>query len=413
MRAADDQGESIFFNAERTGVVSSLHWHVRTGDGYSLGNGGTYTIQIRPADPVTKRPIQGSAPICQLTGYQPGNAGGSHEYPEITFATTGQIVVGQPYCIVVRNTHANPGGNFVSQNNNVQAGFDSTSQPANYVLPGGGPMSGIVVASGGIEPDQLGASPAIVKGWTPIRINGTNWTPYPIMTEDGIIRHQRIGPAFAELVYQDGTVTNWGSWGSETDYRATINGNNQFRERFRVTRASRTVSGVFIRSARAGDGGGNVLVRLETGPEVDTHAAGNGTLIEEVSVAASLFLNVAGFERTNEVLANPPSDPLELVHWVWVPFAQNRTLTLGQTYNLRLVPSGCNLRMWCSGRADGTPGFGPAGSSSIWSAWAANREVSWNAFEDSRGCQVSTNGGSSWAYGPGGAKLSPILFRCV
>jgi CARDB len=59
---------SFFFWAQRTGTISRFRYQRRTGTGYSEGDGGTYTVSIYPADPVTKRCVPGSSAISQLTG---------------------------------------------------------------------------------------------------------------------------------------------------------------------------------------------------------------------------------------------------------------------------------------------------------------------------------------------------------
>ena len=49
-----------------------------------------------------------------------------------------------------------------------------------------------------------------------------------------------------------------------------------------------------------------------------------------------------------------PNVPYHKVHWVWVPFSQNRTLTLGSIYSLRLAATGgFDGKIWCAQRAEG------------------------------------------------------------
>ena len=58
-RSATDEAISQFFFAERSGSIDQISWQVRrsTDEGYSGGDGGTYTIEIRTANANTKRAI--------------------------------------------------------------------------------------------------------------------------------------------------------------------------------------------------------------------------------------------------------------------------------------------------------------------------------------------------------------------
>ena len=109
LRASALPGDSFFFRADRTGVVDRIlmHWRRYTG-GYAAGSGGTYTIQIRAADPTTRLPIVTGSPICEVTGINPGTTSTNGWSNRVhTFTTTGKLVMKQPYCIVWLNTHPN------------------------------------------------------------------------------------------------------------------------------------------------------------------------------------------------------------------------------------------------------------------------------------------------------------------
>jgi hypothetical protein len=74
LRTSTLPGDSFFFRADRTGVVDQIRMHWRNYlSGYAAGDGGTYTIQIRAADPNTRLPIVTGSPICQVTGINPGS----------------------------------------------------------------------------------------------------------------------------------------------------------------------------------------------------------------------------------------------------------------------------------------------------------------------------------------------------
>jgi CARDB len=381
-------GQSVFFYAERTGVITGVFHHFRTGtNGYAAGDGGKYTIEIVPADPNTKLRLPGAQPICQITNYQGPAAGGSHSNREITFTTQGKVVAGQAYVYTLRNTHANPRSNYSSSNVGLHSGFTDT----NFFEP-----------TGGIDPANLGSVPAKVNGLVPIVIDGKRWYPYPHKARDGVFQVSRCGPQYTIFRYADGVSTGWGCWGGGKEYKKAISGQNQLRVRFRVTRATRVVSGVLMRLVRLNNCGGTLVVRLESGGGDNA----NGLPVETVNVPANVIYD-AGPSENNAQWAR---DPFDMPHYIWVPFTQNRTLTLGQFYNIRLsAANGGDFSMWLSARSD-AQGNGPAGAKLTWDAWEAQRTVEWSAWEDARvPSQESTNGGSSWRSAP----AAPIVFKCV
>jgi hypothetical protein len=164
-----------------------------------------------------------------------------------------------------------------------------------------------------------------------------------------------------------------------------------------------------MRIVRDNGSTGNLTVRLEEGPTGDAHFPGNGTLIEIVTVPHTAIYSVGADENVSEFQASQGDGGMDIVPYLWVPFSSNHTLATGTTYNLRLsVSSGFACRMRCNGRLDHpSTGLGPQGSSvSTWANWEAQRQVPWTAWEDSRGFQISPDGGSTWAYAAG--RLSPI-----
>ena len=181
---------------------------------------------------------------------------------------------------------------------------------------------------------------------------------------------------------------------------------SQLRQRFRVTRATRVVSGIFIKASRYNASAGSLTFVLESGPASDT--AGNGSIIQQVSIPASVVYDVGSGEVINAEAG--PTVALDFVHWIWVPFTANRTLTLGQLYNARLYAPSGSFRMWCSARAD-TSAAPPAGTGLTWDQWEAQRQIEWTAWDDSRGMQISGNSGSTWAFAT--ARLPMMLFKCV
>jgi hypothetical protein len=392
-----ERGDSFFFLADRTGVVDRILMHWRTYlTGYAAGDGGIYTIEIRAADQATRLPRTGVLPICKIDGIRPG-ATSANTWKNLvhTFTKTGQLTAKQPYCIIWRNTHANPSGNHVSCNVGLATSFNDPTDPADYQEPAG------------INPGNIGTSIAAVSGWSPVMIDGTiRWHQWPALAQNGVLHYRRLGGIYAMLRYSDGQwVGPGGAYGGSTAYKVAISGNSHLRERFRVTRATRIVSGVFLRVVRINASSGNLVFALESGPSSDT--LGNGTVIEQVTIPAASIFNVGSAENLNNASG---SAPIDFVPWTWVPFKQNRTLTLGQLYNARLFATSGNFNMWCNGRADSFM-QGPSGPSLTWDQWQAQRALEWTAWEDSRGLMVSTNAGSNWRFGT--PRLAMILFKCV
>jgi hypothetical protein len=383
MTVSTASGVSQFFYGPRTGTVTRFRFNRRAGSGYSAGTGGTYTVEIRNADASTKLPITTGSPICQLTGYAPGVSGGAPaSFPVVNFTLTGQLTFGQPYCVIFRNTHSNPSGNYISMNNIVHYVFNND-------------------ASGGPPPSGMPGS------WTPVVVDGKDWYPFPIVARNRILRYRRIGPPILDLGWSDGAWTGPGLVSGFGGTNSRISGSNHFRERFRVTRANRTVRGVWIKIVRLNATSGNVIIRLERGPSSDT--SGNGTIVEQRSFAASHVPNVGASEAWNEVQHSPPFEKLP---WIFFQFNSNRTLSRGTTYNLR-ISSICTTFISTAQRAEHSNArWSPL--SSTWAQHEANRQLPIDSFEDSRGVMTSTNGGSSWSFlGGNNREQAPVLFECV
>ena len=187
-----------------------------------------------------------------------------------------------------------------------------------------------------------------------------------------------------------------------------------------MTLANRTVDGVWIRIVRFGGATGDLVVRLsDHGTSDSDFLTSNGTLLKEVTVAASSLYQTTRVwpipnpqpENFNEVTDSAPFDQ---VHWHFVSFGQQITLQVGRAYSLRFrKPSGAGNYGWRTpqGCEHGNPSWSPV--SGTWAAHEANHEVSWED-GDSRGIQVSTNGGSTWSWHGGNLRCrGPVLYRCV
>jgi hypothetical protein len=167
------------------------------------------------------------------------------------------------------------------------------------------------------------------------------------------------------------------------------------------------VDGVWVNCWRLNNSGGNIIATLSSGPLSLT--SGNGTLIESVSLPASAVYDAGGsFSPVMWQGAN-----WDKPHWVFFPFSQNRTLSLGQIYNIRISASGggdFRFRRTIRAELHGlSPGFSSHGGN--FDTYIANRTVSWLMWEDSMGSQTSTNSGDTWTNPT--SLSSPILFRCA
>jgi hypothetical protein len=411
MKASSDAGVSFFFYAERAGTIDRILFQARRGENYGLGDGGTYTIEVRAANATTKLPISGGQLISRRTGWNPGpGLTVSTDWLILTFTEMpNPTVAGQPYCLIFKNTHPQPAANFFSTNINIHHGWEGglargTPEPSDYREPAG------------TNVNNLGNVPTAVAGWCPhLRPNGQPLFPYPTKAYNGDFQYNRIGPEHACLHYSP--APPGGQWvgpaghaggGSPDGFIIDTNGKN-VRERFRVTRASRTVDGVFIRLCRL-SGTGSLVVRLEVGPQVDAHNAANGTLMESVTVPQSEIYTAPSGDCELHFTCGANTT---FIPYIWVPFTQNHTLVQGTIYNLRLLRSGSIvLEIIAAARPD-NQGLPPIGRDvATWAQWENTRQIAWNAFEDSRGVQWSTDSGANWVY-VSNEEICPITFRCV
>jgi hypothetical protein len=401
MNVASANGVSFFFFADRSGTVTQfkMHWRTYTG-GYAAGNGGTYTASIFPANPTTKLPITTGSPICTVTGLNtPPTAANTWSNRLHTFTTQGALVAKQPYCFVFVNTASNPGANYTSCNIGLVHAFISEDT---YREPEG------------INPTDVSSSITNVSGWSPVVIDGTRWYPWSCTNKNGINKRLGSGAIYLAYKYADDIWCGWGSIASQSGGHIDITGSNMVRDRFRVTRATRTVSGVFIRVTRENAATGNLVVTVESGPASDS--SGNGTTLTDgqVTIPASNLYDVGPSEQFNE---NTAGEGLtDLVPFLWVPFSSNLTLELGTTYNIRFSKSGGSgtFDIWASQRASeflDTNSVNPPSLS--WDEWEDQRAAIWTEQEDSRGCQVTSNSGSTWTFNGDTARLLPYIFKCV
>ena len=383
-----DMGVSNFFYASRNGFVDACRFHRRTGTGYSDGDGGRYTIRIVEADEATKLPLASGRIMSETTGYLPGNTD-QPRFPNVALTPFHALEAKKPYCFVWINTHPDPLNNHFAQNSDVVYQWNNP-----------------------VPAQTLSAQPSDFPGedfWTPATFtdNGVEKTlfPYPITYFNGRPRWHRCGPPLIDFRYTDGQWGGWASWGSPyitPGYLITFTQTKHIRERFRVSRATRTVSSVWLNIWRLNGGTGNLILTLESGP--NALETGTGTIIEQVNVPASQIYDAgASFERdTNR------SDP-DLVPWLEVPFSQNHVLQLGQVYSIRLRTAGGTMETTASTRGE-FQGLSPRHFD--FDTHESNRTLSWHTFDDSMGMQQSTNSGTNWVWA-GNRRQMPCLFKCV
>ena len=414
LKASSDDAVSYFFVAERDGKIDRMFWQPRMEQGYSGGTGGVYTIEIRAADAGTRRASRARGAggvVSRITGYKPGNPARSTEWKHLAFTETpGATVAGRPYCITWRNTHPQPNTNYISSNVSNQQLFEgggsasagSPRPPANYQEPKGTP------------PSKLKDKPGPIQGFMPMILpDGQVFFPREAKTVDGRVQYNRLGDEHLCLHYAP--PPQWTGWGfaggqGEPMNRVTIDGVNQFRQRFRVSRADRRVDGLMIRLARIKATKGALVARLERGPQVDDHFAGNGSEVATVEVGhADIYDAGKGICSIENVCGAD----MNFTPYLWIPFPEPVTLKAGTVYNARFhTTGGLACEMIASSRPD-RQGLGPMGRDvATWDQWEARREVPWGAWEDSRGLQKSPDGGRTWAYHDGaGQDIPPLIFR--
>jgi hypothetical protein len=412
----DADGVGWFFCAPRDGTINQFRWNRRTGDGYSLGDGGNISVRIWPADPDTKLPITTATPLSELLNYQPRNdrstqsspaaIGGNPEWPVMAFGSvSAPLVRGQPYVVQFRPMDPPDNANYVSANNISFWTDDPSTTP--------GPYEALFFPTFLTLP------------------NGSEQYPYSTFLGGGQPVHRRVGDFSINLRYSDGvwfgnpSVAQSGhtageSYPSPNNRWGVIWGaqNMEMRDRRRVTRANRIVDGVWIRIAGFQSTTGALIFRLEDHGTDSSDTSGNGTLLKEVSAPASSFKVLTGNypgngapERWNELDANYNTTD-DQVTWVFLDFEQQITLEVGRIYNGRFrSPNG--RYGWLTGQRceHNNPQWSPL--SVTWEEHEANRTLPWED-EDSRGVQYSLNAGSTWNWLGGNLrKTGPILYRCV
>lgn len=308
---------------QRSGVLASIRVYtiVYNAGGYSAGDGGKARVRVYADDGTSDHFPTGSA-LATSTTFTPGNPP-STDFPVFSFASSYNATAGEILHFVFDNPHASPGSNYMS----LDQLCDMTSTPANPYQPKypDSDLAFLVKAGAG--------------AWH-LR------SPFPQFT-----------PIYS-LAFSGGTSQGMGYMETgNPSWIASIGGNDMVRERFTVSGGDKTVTALGACLSRF-SGSGVLSMRLETG---------TGTEIETVTVpAASIAVNSASqYPRgaQTRVSAN---------------LVTPRTLTSGQTYNLRLSAASGTVYRTHSLRKGSAYGFTTS-----------------TYFADGVG-QKSSNGGSSW-----------------
>ena len=222
------------FRAATSSVPESVHFYVKTGNGYSAGTGGRLRIELR-SDDGTPGHMPSNTALASGSLSDPGTGGWNQV---VTLSGARPLGAGQLYHIVFLNTDPDPVANYVSINtldndgaSPMQPGVSNEDLAVNRILQPGG-------------------------GWSCVCDGAT--------------------PIFA-LSYANGATQGQGYMDVKVSGTLPISGDNQVREIFTVSGGDRTVSRVSVRLRRTGSAG-PLTVRLERN---------DGSVVEEGTIAAS------------------------------------------------------------------------------------------------------------------------------
>ena len=318
---------SIKFRANHSSQVTGFRLQWRSGPVYSgtAGNYGIIRISLR-TDNGSGLP---SNTILASIDVNPNN------FPGIGIRTTNfpnppSLTNGNLYHLHLENVHPNPSSSYISINSVFTYNTDTA------VL-------------GRHTPHFRNEDYGLLRS-----TNGGSWAA-----------QNRDTPAL-DIIYANGGHDGFAyqSIALSSAYpMPLIGGNNMVRERFTVQGGNKTVTRLWARIGRI-SGSGNAVLSLENS---------NGTVIEQ------------GQAQGSGSIPTIPQGGIANSKGTWVSYTltQPRTLTNGQTYNLRVsTPSGTTYQHTCVLSQDSTALDGVHDMQSF-------------AFNEGQG-QKSTNGGSSW-----------------
>ena len=264
------------FRAMHTGLLTGIRIYcMGTGNpGYGAGNGSTWRVTLRKDSTTNHTPAQTYMAIVDQSMQDFGSVG-KVVFPLLNFNTSAKVDSGTLYHVVFENIDPDQVNNYSSVNTYLMYPPLSPMQPFASDL------------------DWC----ALVSTVSPY----TTWKP--VMTNTPIMGYY----------YSDGYLAGFGYGDVARTSLHYVSGNSKARETFTVTVKDRVVSAVSIWMKRE-SGIDPLLIRLEQS---------NGTLIDQGYITATLIPIT-----TNSVQAN--------CSWVTCKFLSNRTLSVGQSYNLVL-----------------------------------------------------------------------------
>lgn len=310
---------SYRFDAQHSSYLDKIHFYIIPDKtGYAAGTGGKIQICVETDDGTSAHNPSGTV-LASTEISDPLAVTGSARYFRVAaFSVPAYLSAGRIYHIVFKNTDSSPALNYFSVDDLYYKNATSPNQPTVSDL-----------------------ASAVLYRW-----NGGSWTV-----------RKGFSPIM-ELNYSNGDYQGYGYIEAFVMAPEIVSGSHAVRETFTVTGASKTVSSVGIRLARA-SGSDNLIVRLENG---------NGSLIEQGYLSAASF---------------PLTSPISHV-WRTYTFSTTHTLLAGQTYHLELEAASSSeyeaypmekggmygydkLTYFPDGYAQFTSGSGWAG----WSVWGA------------------------------------------
>jgi hypothetical protein len=282
------------FRAKTSSRAVSVTWETRRGDGYSMGDGGTFKISIQTDDGTTNHYPSGK--ILDSVTFNPTNSGSGNSrnfFPNKPLLTEGQI-----YHVVWENIHPYYETNYISVND-VWSANDYSRNP-DFI----GDYAVIVNANGswGYKAEETYDKFTAVMD---------------LAYENGL--HE--GQTYMQAFYESGS--------SDTEIVGRIEGSRQARELFTVQGGNKTVTAASVRAGR------------EYGSDPLTIALKNssGSTLGSGTVPAS----AVGF--FDNYIADR-SKSRDNGDWVTVNFNSPITLNEGSTYQLVMTaPSGTRYNM--------------------------------------------------------------------
>jgi hypothetical protein len=315
--AGSDQ-YSYRWRAEYSGSLTEvLIYIINLTPNYASGTGGTFRCQLQTDDGSSQHFPSGTVLASVQRSVPTFGSAASTKFIPFTFSSPGSVTAGNLYHFVWTNVHATPSTNYASLDNGWTQG---TSSSANPRYPGYSNVDLAVL--------QKRGTGAWSETWHGV-------AHYPIMHIDIGANHQGVG--YMEFWDNPTSLTS--------GQRKVLGGatqNDMARVRFTPSQTV-TLTGGTVCVKRVTSGTGNLEVRLETsaGAEIETKTVDPSAL-----AVLTPYPYASGHNIGDQQLS-------------WT-FASPRTVTSGQTYNLRFrMSSGATTKLSMLAMRDGSGlGFG-------------------------------------------------------